>query len=101
MPKFLSCKYLKYLKFSSLQICPEHEQYKLYYAQTLQKSCQYEAAMKASFTVDSPALKDKVVKLQVCSNDIIENENSDDVLNICLDDQLYVFANIPLTECVC
>jgi len=47
-----------------IQICPEEEQYKLYYAQTLQKSCQYEAAMKASFTLESPALKEKVVKLQ-------------------------------------
>ncbi|KAL5262492.1 hypothetical protein ACHWQZ_G008029 [Mnemiopsis leidyi] len=47
-----------------IQIFPEHEQYKIYYAQSLQKSCQYEAAMKASFTVDNPTFKEKVVKLQ-------------------------------------
>ena len=47
------------------QLFPEHEQYKIYYAQSLQKGCQYEAAMKASFTVDSPNMKEKVVKLQV------------------------------------
>ena len=49
----------------NFQIFPEHEQYKIYYAQSLQKSCQYEPAMKASFTVDSPTFKEKVVKLQV------------------------------------
>ena len=58
------------------QICPEDEQYKLYYAQTLQKSCQYEAAMKASFTLESPALKEKVVKLQVSSMTIIDPTTS-------------------------
>ena len=50
---------------SFLQLFPEHEQYKIYYAQSLQKGCEYEAAMKASFTVDSPGMKEKVVKLQV------------------------------------
>lgn len=54
-----------------IQLFPEHEQYKIYYAQSLQKGCQYEAAMKASFTVDSPNLKDKVVKLQVCNKMVV------------------------------
>ena len=54
--------------FPYIQVCPENEDYKLYYAQSLQKSCQYEAAMKASFTIENPDLKESVAKLQVKSD---------------------------------
>ncbi|XP_065846573.1 intraflagellar transport protein 70A-like isoform X2 [Oscarella lobularis] len=47
-----------------VQIHPEVDDYKLYYAQSLNKACMYEEAMKASFRVESSTMQAKVVKLQ-------------------------------------
>ncbi|XP_075683230.1 intraflagellar transport protein 70A-like isoform X2 [Rhinoderma darwinii] len=49
-----------------MQINPEVEEYKLYYAQSLYKACTYPEAMKATFLLDSPAYQSKVLKLQAC-----------------------------------
>ncbi|XP_073534207.1 intraflagellar transport protein 70A isoform X2 [Phyllobates terribilis] len=49
-----------------LQINPEVEEYKVYYAQSLYKACMYPEAMKATFLLDSPAYQSKVLKLQAC-----------------------------------
>ncbi|KAM4028232.1 intraflagellar transport protein 70A isoform 2-T2 [Anomaloglossus baeobatrachus] len=49
-----------------LQINPEVEEYKLYYAQSLYKACMYPEAMKATFLLDSAAYQSKVLKLQAC-----------------------------------
>ncbi|KAM8966312.1 intraflagellar transport protein 70A isoform 2-T2 [Pelodytes ibericus] len=47
-----------------IQINPEVEEYKLYYAQSLFKACMFPEAMKATFLLDSPAYQSKVLKLQ-------------------------------------
>lgn len=47
-----------------MQINPEVEEYKLYYAQSLYKACMYPEAMKATFLMDSPTYQSKVLKLQ-------------------------------------
>lgn len=47
-----------------IQINPEVEEYKLYYAQSLYKACMYPEAMKATFLMDSPVYQSKVLKLQ-------------------------------------
>ncbi|XP_063778454.1 intraflagellar transport protein 70A isoform X3 [Pseudophryne corroboree] len=49
-----------------MQINPEVEEYKLYYAQSLYKACMYPEAMKATFLLDNPAYHSKVLKLQAC-----------------------------------
>ncbi|XP_069814448.1 intraflagellar transport protein 70A [Dendropsophus ebraccatus] len=49
-----------------MQINPEVEEYKLYYAQSLYKACMYPEAMKATFLLDTPAYQSKVLKLQAC-----------------------------------
>ncbi|XP_077125167.1 intraflagellar transport protein 70A isoform X2 [Ranitomeya variabilis] len=49
-----------------LQINPEVEEYKVYYAQSLYKACMYPEAMKATFLLESPAYQSKVLKLQAC-----------------------------------
>ncbi|KAJ3209193.1 Tetratricopeptide repeat protein 30A [Dinochytrium kinnereticum] len=43
---------------------PEVDDYRLYYAQSLHKSGQYQAAQKACSTVDSPEYSQKLIKLQ-------------------------------------
>lgn len=43
-----------------MQINPEVEEYKLYYAQSLYKACMYPEAMKATFLMDSPTYQSKV-----------------------------------------
>ncbi|KAG2456425.1 TT30A protein, partial [Polypterus senegalus] len=47
-----------------VQIHPEAEDYKLYYAKSLYKACNYTEAMKATFLLDNPAYQSKVLKLQ-------------------------------------
>ncbi|KAM4689615.1 intraflagellar transport protein 70A [Discoglossus pictus] len=47
-----------------IQINPEVEEYKLYYAQSLYKACMYPEAMKATFLLDNPAYQSKMLKLQ-------------------------------------
>ncbi|XP_028657098.1 tetratricopeptide repeat protein 30A-like [Erpetoichthys calabaricus] len=47
-----------------VQIHPEAEDYKLYYAKSLYKACNYTEAMKATFLLDNPAYQAKVLKLQ-------------------------------------
>ncbi|XP_075442900.1 intraflagellar transport protein 70A [Ascaphus truei] len=47
-----------------IQIHPEIEEYKLYYAECLYKACLYPEAMKATFILDSPAYQSKMLKLQ-------------------------------------
>uniref|UniRef100_F7EJA9 Tetratricopeptide repeat protein 30 n=1 Tax=Xenopus tropicalis TaxID=8364 RepID=F7EJA9_XENTR len=47
-----------------IQITPEVEEYKLYYAQSLYKACMYPEAMKATFALDSSAYQSKMLKLQ-------------------------------------
>ncbi|XP_040209040.1 tetratricopeptide repeat protein 30A isoform X1 [Rana temporaria] len=49
-----------------MQINPEVDEYKLYYAQSLYKACMYPEAMKATFLLDNPAYQSKVLKLQAC-----------------------------------
>jgi len=39
---------------------PEIDNYKLYYAQSLQKSGQYQAALKACLNIENPELNQKV-----------------------------------------
>jgi len=54
---------------------PEIDNYKLYYAQSLQKSGQYQAALKACLNIENPELSQKVLKLQASikyeSNDLV------------------------------
>ena len=54
---------------------PENDHYKLYYAQSLQKSGQYQAALKACLNIENPELSQKVLKLQASikyeSNDLV------------------------------
>ncbi|KAG8442836.1 hypothetical protein GDO86_011592 [Hymenochirus boettgeri] len=47
-----------------IQICPEVEEYKLYYAQSLYKACMFSEAMKATFSLDNQAYQSKILKLQ-------------------------------------
>ncbi|MEE6465851.1 hypothetical protein FKM82_006729 [Ascaphus truei] len=47
-----------------IQIHPEIEEYKLYYAECLYKACLYPEAVKATFILDSPAYQSKMLKLQ-------------------------------------
>ncbi|XP_063306735.1 intraflagellar transport protein 70A [Pelobates fuscus] len=47
-----------------IQISPEVEEYKQYYAQSLYKACMYPEAMKATFLLESPEYQSKVLKLQ-------------------------------------
>ncbi|XP_069586199.1 intraflagellar transport protein 70A [Ranitomeya imitator] len=71
-----------------LQINPEVEEYKVYYAQSLYKACMYPEAMKATFLLDSPAYQSKVLKLQACikygeddlsgAKSLVEQMSSDD-----------------------
>ncbi|KAK3553087.1 hypothetical protein QTP86_031361 [Hemibagrus guttatus] len=47
-----------------VQLHPEVEDYKLYYAQSLYKACAFQDAMKATFLLDSTANHTKMIKLQ-------------------------------------
>ncbi|XP_015513201.1 intraflagellar transport protein 70A isoform X1 [Neodiprion pinetum] len=48
-----------------VQICPEEDLYKLYYAQSLHQACMYQEAWSVCSTiVDKPQLESKVTKLQ-------------------------------------
>lgn len=46
------------------QLCPEVDDYKLYYVMSLYKAGDYAAAMRASFGVENPAYQAKVQKIQ-------------------------------------
>ena len=51
--------------YSQLQeLCPDHDDYKMYYAMSLYKSGEYQAAMRASFSIENPNYQSKVNKLQ-------------------------------------
>ncbi|XP_067137146.1 intraflagellar transport protein 70A [Centruroides vittatus] len=45
-------------------LCPEIDDYKLYYAQALYQACLYQEAMKVTCQIDNPAYQTKIVKLQ-------------------------------------
>uniref|UniRef100_A0A3B4D5C4 Tetratricopeptide repeat protein 30 n=1 Tax=Pygocentrus nattereri TaxID=42514 RepID=A0A3B4D5C4_PYGNA len=47
-----------------IQLHPEVEDYKLYYAQSLYGACAFQEAMKATFLLDNPTSHTKMVKLQ-------------------------------------
>ncbi|KAB5554254.1 hypothetical protein PHYPO_G00048230 [Pangasianodon hypophthalmus] len=47
-----------------IQLHPEVEDYKLYYAQSLYGACAFQDAMKATFLLDSPTSHTKMLKLQ-------------------------------------
>uniref|UniRef100_A0A8B9JU89 Tetratricopeptide repeat protein 30 n=1 Tax=Astyanax mexicanus TaxID=7994 RepID=A0A8B9JU89_ASTMX len=47
-----------------IQLHPEVEDYKLYYAQSLYGACAFQEAMKATFTLDNPTSHTKMIKLQ-------------------------------------
>uniref|UniRef100_A0AAY5L4L8 Tetratricopeptide repeat protein 30 n=1 Tax=Esox lucius TaxID=8010 RepID=A0AAY5L4L8_ESOLU len=47
-----------------IQLHPEVEEYKLYYAQSLYGACAYPEAMKATFLLDNPNSHTKMIKLQ-------------------------------------
>ncbi|KAF5889041.1 tetratricopeptide repeat protein 30A isoform X1 [Clarias magur] len=47
-----------------IQLHPEVEDYKLYYAQSLYGACAFQDAMKATFPLDSPTSHIKMIKLQ-------------------------------------
>lgn len=47
-----------------VQIHPEVEDYKLYYAQALYHACMYPEAMKATFQIENPEYQPKITKLQ-------------------------------------
>ncbi|CAK8691356.1 intraflagellar transport protein 70A-like [Clavelina lepadiformis] len=46
------------------QICPDVDDYKLYYVMSLYKGGDYQTAMKASFGIENPAYQTKVQKIQ-------------------------------------
>ena len=43
-----------------MQLCPEVDSYKVYYAQALYHACMYPEAMKATFQVESQEYQPKV-----------------------------------------
>lgn len=45
-------------------VCPEVEDYKVYYAQSLYQACLYQEAMKVTCQIENPIYQNKVVKLQ-------------------------------------
>ncbi|XP_015914325.1 intraflagellar transport protein 70A [Parasteatoda tepidariorum] len=45
-------------------VCPEVDDYKLYYAQSLYQACFYQEAMKVTCQIDNPSYQAKIVKLQ-------------------------------------
>ncbi|XP_072037148.1 intraflagellar transport protein 70A-like [Amphiura filiformis] len=47
-----------------MQLCPEVESYKVYYAQALYHACMYPEAMKATFQVETQEYQPKMTKLQ-------------------------------------
>ncbi|XP_030646607.1 intraflagellar transport protein 70A [Chanos chanos] len=47
-----------------IQLHPEVEEYKLYYAQSLYGACAFPEAMKATFLLDNPTSHTKMIKLQ-------------------------------------
>ena len=44
---------------------PDSDDYKLYYAQSLYKACEYEEATKACYQIENPAYQDRVLDLKV------------------------------------
>ena len=53
-----------------MQLCPEVESYKMYYAQALYHACMYPEAMKATFQVESPECQPKVRWKRVFSHNM-------------------------------
>ncbi|KAG8187859.1 hypothetical protein JTE90_001232 [Oedothorax gibbosus] len=45
-------------------VCPEVDDYKLYYAQSLYQACLYQEAMKVTCQIENPDYQTKIVKLQ-------------------------------------
>ncbi|CAL1286215.1 unnamed protein product, partial [Larinioides sclopetarius] len=45
-------------------VCPEVDDYKLYYAQSLYQACFYQEAMKVTCQIENPEYQTKIVKLQ-------------------------------------
>lgn len=45
-------------------VCPEIDDYKLYYAQSLYQACFYQEAMKVTCQIENPEYQTKIVKLQ-------------------------------------
>ena len=78
------------------QICPEVDDYKLYYVMSLYKGGDYGAAMKASFGIENPAYQQRIQKIQAAikyleedyagSKSLVEHTSEDDdpdaVINI-------------------
>lgn len=71
-----------------VQLYPEVDDYKLYHAMSLYKSCDYGAAMKATFVIENPSYQPQVLKLQaaikymeedfVGAKSLVEQSPSDD-----------------------
>ena len=45
-------------------LCPDQEQYKLYYSQSLYKCGLYQEAMRVSAQIENPSFQTRVMKLQ-------------------------------------
>eukprot|EP00128_Syssomonas_multiformis_P009164 Colp12_sorted_trinity150504_noHs@33263 len=71
-----------------VKACPDVEDYKFYYAQSLYKSCQYPEAIKVCQTLENPAYQQKVSKLLAAikyeqddvqgAKALLDRENSED-----------------------
>ncbi|XP_053570279.1 tetratricopeptide repeat protein 30A [Bombina bombina] len=71
-----------------IQINPEVDEYKLYYAQSLYKAGLYPEAMKATFLLDNPSYQSKILKLRASirygeedlsgAKSLVEQMSSDD-----------------------
>lgn len=52
-----------------IQLFPDIDEYKIYYAQSLYQACSYDSAMKAAFQIDEKSrYRNQILKLQVFYN---------------------------------
>lgn len=73
------------------KVCPESEDYKLYYAQSLYKAFAFQDAMKATYQLESPDHQNNVLKLQAAvkyseddvqgAKSLVEQTTADDADN--------------------
>ena len=76
-----------YILFICLQLVPDSEDYKFYYAQSLFKACDYEDAIKACYQIETPANQERVLQLKVAIHYAQEDlQNSMSLAEQCAED---------------